>query len=222
MSETDLPQLREVAPALPPEVRQRLYGRLREERERLVREGIPDTFADALRQLVGEWEHDPHSLMLRTTCLLIADLIDQEWEFEIYGDRVMLKPPGLEPGPDLTPEQVKERVRRALRAGRDRQLEEPSVRQFLRRMERPFKRSEGRFSISSLIDDGRELERRFLKLRRLSAEDQERELSRLVEPVVEVCESGTKCPLTGLNRIDIWRYFKALNTGPFQDGNCRC
>jgi hypothetical protein len=47
-----------------------------------------------------------------------------------------------------------------------------------------------------------------LKLRRLSKEEQEKELARLVEPVIEVCESGTKCAITGLNRIDIWRYFR--------------
>jgi hypothetical protein len=34
----------------------------------------------ALRQLVAEWEHDPHSLQLRAICLLVADLIDQGWE----------------------------------------------------------------------------------------------------------------------------------------------
>jgi hypothetical protein len=82
------------------------------------------------------------------------------------------------------------------------------VRQFIRRMERPFKRAEGRYSIFDLIDDGRELERRLLKLRRLSKDEQEKELARLVEPVIEVCESGTKCAITGLNRIDIWRYFR--------------
>jgi hypothetical protein len=204
----EMPELREVAPTLPPDVRKRLYGRFREEHERLRREGTPQTFADALRQLVGEWEHDPHSLQLRTTCLLVADLIDQEWVCEIYTDRVMLKPPSLTPGPGLTREQIKERVRRALRAGRDRQLEELSVRQFIRRMERPFKRPEGRYSIFDLIDDGRELERRFLKLKRLPRDEQEAELERLVKPVVEVCETGAKCQITGLNRIDIWRYFR--------------
>jgi hypothetical protein len=203
-----IPQVREIAPTLPPEVRQRLYGRFREEHARLRREGTPDNFADALRQLIGEWEHEPHSLELRAICLLVADLVEQGWEFELGADRVSLKPPGLEPGPNLTREQIKDRIRRSLRAGRDRQLEEPAVRQFIRRMERPFKRAEGRYSIFDLIDDGRELERRFLKLKRLPPDQQERELKRLVDPVVELCESGAKCTITGLNRIDIWRYFR--------------
>lgn len=203
-----VPEVREVAPSLPPDVRARLYERLRLEYDRLERDGNGDGFADALRQLIDEWQHDPHSLPLRTTCLLVADLIDQGWEFEIGPDRVSLKPPGLTPSGTTTREQIKERVRRALRAGRDRQLEEPSVRQFLRRMERPVRRVEGRYSIRDVIDDGRELERRFLKLRRVPAEARERALGEIIDPVIEVCESGSKCPLTGLNRLDIWRYFR--------------
>jgi hypothetical protein len=146
--------------------------------------------------------------MLRTTCLLVADLIDQGWEFDIGTDRVTLRPPALAPGPGVSRQQVKERIRRALQAGRTRQLQEPSVRQFIRRMERVVARAEGRSSIANVIDDGRELERLLLKLRRLSQEEQEQGLGRLIDPVVEVCENGSKCAITGLNRIDIWRYFR--------------
>lgn len=203
-----IPEIREVAPDLPPEVRRLLYGRLQDEYARFARDGGSESFADALRQLINEWDHEPHSLMLRTTCLLVADLIEQGWDFQIATDRVLLKPPGLVPGPDASVTEIKERIRRALRVGRDRQIQEPSVRQFIRRMERPFRRAEGRYSIADLIDDGRELERRFLKLKRLSGEDRDRELARLIDPVVEVCETGSKCEITGLNRIDIWRYFR--------------
>ncbi len=203
-----IPDVRDVSPALPPEARQRLYSRLRDERARLDEQGSSDTFANALRGLISEWDQDPHSLMLRTTCLLVADLIDQGWDFEIAADRVLMTPPGLQPGPLNTPEQIKDRIRRALRTGRDRQLEEPSVRQFIRRMERPVRRVEGKYSVFDVIDDGRELERQLLKLRRLPREDQERALMRIIDPVVEVCESGSKCAVTGLNRIDIWRYFR--------------
>src|SRR5271166_1395354 len=203
-----MPDLREVTPALPPEVQRRLFGRLRAEQDRLIDAGKPETFATALRELIDEWDHDPYSLMLRTTCLLVADLIDQGWEFAIGTDRVTLRPPGLVPGPGASPEQIKDRIRRALQAGRTRQLQEPSVRHFIGRMERVVARAEGRSSIADLIDDGRELERQLLKLRRLPREDQERHLRRLVDPVVEVCETGSKCSNTGLNRIDIWRYFR--------------
>jgi hypothetical protein len=203
-----IPDLREVAPALPPEVSERLYRRLRGEHARLILAGVPDTFSEALRQLVDEWNDDPHSLMLRTTCLLVADLIDQGWDFRIGDDRVTLKPPGLVPGVGVTREQIKDRIRRSLQAGRTRQLQEPSVKVFIRRMERLTPRAEGRTSIADLIDDGRELERQLLKLRRLPRDEQEKRLARLIDPVVEVCEPGTKCQFTGLNTIDIWRYFR--------------
>jgi Domain of unknown function (DUF4338) len=202
------PQLREVAPALPPEVQHRLFSRLLAEKDRLLDAGKLETFSTALRDLIDEWQDDPHSLMLRTTCLLVADLIDQGWEFAIGTDRVTLKPPGLTAGPGLSPQQIKERIRRSLQAGRTRQLQEPSVRHFIRRMERVVARDAGRSSIADLIDDGRELERLLLKARRLPCDEQERRLRRLIDPVVEVCENGSKCPITGLNRIDIWRYFR--------------
>jgi hypothetical protein len=203
-----IPELRQVAPMLPPEAQRRLFGRLREEYARLQTTKDFGTFADALRQLINEWEHDRHSLILRTTCLLVADLLDQGWDIHIGDDRVVMKPPGLAAGPDVTPQQVKARVRSTLRVGRDRQLEEPSVRQFIRRMERPVKRAEGKYCILSLIDDGRELERQFLKLRRFSMAEQEERLREIIDPVVEICESGKKCTVTGLNLIDIWRYFR--------------
>ena len=173
-----IPELREVAPALPPEVQRRLFSRLRAEKDRLLDAGKLETFSAALRELIDEWDDDPHSLMLRTTCLLVADLIDQGWEFAIGTDRVTLKPPGLTPGPGVSPQQIKERIRRSLQAGRTRQLQEPSVRHFIRRMERVVARAEGRSSIADLIDDGRELERHLLKLRRLPREEQEQRLRR--------------------------------------------
>jgi hypothetical protein len=203
-----MPELREVAPALPPEVQHRLFSRLRAEEDRLLGAGKLESFSTALRELIDEWDGDPHSLMLRTTCLLLADLIDQGWEFAIGTDRVTLKPPALTAGSGVSPEQIKERIRHALQAGRTRQLQESSVRQFIRRMERVVLRAEGRSSIADVIDDGRELERLLFKLRRLSREEQEQRLRRLIDPVVEVCENGSKCSVTGLNRIDIWRYFR--------------
>ena len=203
-----IPELREIAPALPPDVQERLFSRIRDEHERLVEDGNQDTFSDALRQLISEWDDDPHSLMLRTTCLLVADLVDQGWDFNIETHRVMLKPPGLMPGPDATRDQIKDRIRRALQAGSVKQLQEPSVRQFIQRMERSASRAEGRYSIRDVIDDGRELERRFLKMRQLPFEQQEKQLRGLVDPVVEICEAGSRCESTGLNRLDIWRYFR--------------
>jgi hypothetical protein len=89
---------------------------------------------------------------------LVADPVDQGWEFTIGTDRVTLKPPGLTPDPRLSPQQIKERIRRSLQAGRTRQLQEPSVRHFIRCMERVVARDAGRSSIADLIDDGPELE----------------------------------------------------------------
>ena len=204
----EIPELREVAPALPVAVGRRLYDRLRDEEARLLREGGSENFADALRELIGEWDHDPHSLMLRTTCLLVADLIDQGWAFQIGQDRVTMKPPGLSAGAgrDAANRSRTVFVAHCGRGG-------PATARAVGATVHPaygttLQARRGPLFGFDLIDDGRELERLFLKLRRLPREAQEHQLRRLVDPVVELCETGSKCAVTGLNRIDIWRYFR--------------
>lgn len=203
-----LPELREVVPMLPPESRDRLFGRLRVEHSRHVETKAHEAFSNVLRRVAHEWDRDPKHLKLRAVCLLVADLIDQGWAFTIGDDRVQLRPPGFEGALGETREDIKHRIRKGLQAGRLRQLQEPSVRQFIQRMERPFRRPEGKHSIASVIDNGAELERLFLKMRRLPQEEQERAASRIIDPVIEPCIAGDRCRYTGLNLIDIWRYFR--------------
>src|SRR5262249_10265362 len=106
-------------------------------------------------------------------------------------------------------DEIKARIRRALRVGRDRQLQEPSVRHFLGRMERPVKRKAGVFNVLSLVDDGADLGLRLDAIQdQATGREIEAELSKLVRPEIQVCESGIKCKYTGLDLMDIWRYFR--------------
>ncbi len=203
-----LPELRELVPTLPPASRDRLFGRLRVEHTRYIEDKTREAFSNVLRRVAAEWELDPKHLAIRAVCLLVADLIDQGWAFKIGDDRVQLRPPGVEGALGETRDDIKHRIRKGLQAGRLRQLQEPSVRLFLERMERVVRRPEGKHSIASVIDNGPELERLFLKLRRLPAAEQERGAARIIDPVIEPCIAGKKCEYTGLNLIDIWRYFR--------------
>ena len=76
------------------------------------------------------------------------------------------------------------------------------------RMERRTLRPAGRFSVLDLIDDGAALARDLAKVGELAADERERALAALVDPVIEICEAGAKCPDTGLALIDVWRYFR--------------
>lgn len=166
-------------------------------------------FAEQVRAMARQYVDDGDSLKLRTILLLVADLYEQGWQVSSLGGRITFEPPGLERAQSQTVGDIKERVRHALQAARLRQLGEPSVRAFLERTEKRRNRGAGRkSSILDLIDDGAELSRRLRQINTLPSAERENALAGLIEPVVEVCEAGARCPDTGLPLNDIWRYFR--------------
>lgn len=195
-------RLRGFSPFLAPGERKQLHDLLN------LGSGLPPSFADALRALARRYVDDGDSVKLRAVCLLVADLCEQGWRVLIDSDRMTFEPPGITRDGEQSIEDVKARVRSALQTARMRQLQEPSVRQFLGRMERRTARGGVKSSISDLIDDGADLARAFRSIAGLVGEDRDDALAEIVDPVVEVCETGAKCPDTGLALTDIWRYFR--------------
>ena len=169
-----------IAPLLSSTERIKLYDALKI--------GVPhsENFPKALRELAKEWSNDHESLPTRAACLLIADLSEQGWQIKLKRERIVFEPPGLSLSAGMTIGDVKERIRKALQVGRDRQLEEPSVRRFITRMERPFKRSEGKFSVLDLVDDGQELANLLKKIGGRTSDRQDAELARLFRPEIEI------------------------------------
>lgn len=195
-------RLRAFSPFLAPEERKKLHAALNLGSE------IPASFVDELRALARRYVDDGDSVKLRAVCLLVADLCEQGWQVEIQKDRITFEPPGIARAETESIDDVKARVRAALQKARLRQLREPSVRQFLSRMERSTLRPQGRTSVLNLIDDGASLAGALQKVAALPADERDGELAKIIDPVVEICESGAKCPDTGLGLIDIWRYFR--------------
>jgi hypothetical protein len=166
-----------------------------------------DKLGPALRRLHDLWQDEAWSLELRAVALLLADLLDQGWHVFADDNAIHLQPPGLRLAGE-TPEQAKERLRRALQTGRNRQLGDLGVRKFIARMHRIVPRGSIRSSIADVIEDGAELAatlRTFVGLPPSEAADR---LKAVIDPVIEVCDSETKCSITGLRLIDIWRYFR--------------
>lgn len=194
---------RAFSPYLAPGERKQLHDLLG------VGANAPPSFADALRSLARRYVDDGDSIKLRAVCLLVADLCEQGWRVAIESGGILFEPPGIARGGIQTVDEVKARVRQALQTARLRQLREPSVLQFLTRMERRTKRPVGaRTSVLDLIDDGAELAAELRRIEALPESDREAALALIVDPVVEVCEAGAKCPDTGLSLTDIWRYFR--------------
>ncbi|MHC9420737.1 Druantia anti-phage system protein DruA (plasmid) [Sphingomonas citri] len=166
------------------------------------------SFADELRSLARRYVDDGDSLKLRTICLLVADLFEQGWGVSFEAEQILFSPPGIARRAEETVEDIKARVRQALQAARLRQLEEPSVRSFLERVEKRRLRGVHRASVVDLIDDGADLARQCRKISKLPEGDREAALAELFRPEIEVCDASARCADTGLPLNDIWRYFR--------------
>ncbi len=103
----------------------------------------PPSFADALRSLARNYIDDGSSAKLRAVCLLVADLFEQGWRVAVDDGQILFEPPGIARAGGQTVDDVKVRVRAALQNARQRQLREPPVESFLRRMERRAARTPG-------------------------------------------------------------------------------
>ena len=161
----------------------------------------------ALRRLHTLWEDEAWSIELRAVALLLADLLDQGWDISANDDSINLQPPGLRLVGE-TPDQAKERLRRALQTGRNRQLADRGVQKFLGRMHRVVPRGAVRSSIADVVDDGATLAASLLPFVGLPPLEAADRLKTVIDPVIEVCDEDAKCSVTGLRLIDIWRYFR--------------
>jgi hypothetical protein len=135
---------------------------------------------------------------------VILDLVAQGWELKVESSKVQICSPL--PQDDFA---TKESVRTGHLLGRDAQLREKSVADFVRSMERRRLTSKGWHSIFSLIRDGRELAEN-LQVVDLIKDEEERivALSKTISPYLQFVESEAVCELTGLRLGDIWRYFR--------------
>ena len=202
-NDEDPADLRKFAPFLAPGERDQLHGLLN------FAGPSPPGFAESLRALARGYIDDGDSAKLRTICLLVADLLEQGWRVSYEAAGLHFSPPGITTGTGQSVDDVKSRIRAALQAARRRQLGEPSVRTFINRMERRTLRTPGvRSSILDLIDDGEALADDLAAIATLPETEREPALAKLVDPVVEICQAGMRCPNTGLPLNDIWRYFR--------------
>jgi len=139
---------------------------------------------------------------------LIIDLLLQDWNLVIKKDQIRLELEVLdEKDKNLDEEKLKTRRRHLL--ARDAQLNVPSVREFIKGMEKRRLTSTGWHSIFSVMRDGEEL-RDTLQVATLLQTDAEKEayLGTVVQPIIEFVEPGLRCEKTGLLLSDIWRYFR--------------
>src|SRR5262249_52163792 len=140
---------------------------------------------------------------LRLVKSIVLDLIAQDWEIECRKTQVTIAPPvqnGL-------PAKEKDRVRRRHLVGRDAQLREGAVAEFVREMECRRLTPKGWHSIFSVMRDGRELSSKLQEV--ASAVDEEQKLALLrasIHPYLQFVEGEEICEHTGLRLREMWRY----------------
>lgn len=136
---------------------------------------------------------------------VILDLLYQGWKLNIVGSRAQIYSPFTETEPHAT----KEIVRNGHLLGRDAQLKESSVVEFVTSMERRRLTANGWHSIFSLMREGRELAEN-LRNANTIVEQEERltALAGVISPYIQFVDGDDVCEHTGLRLGDIWRYFR--------------
>ena len=140
--------------------------------------------------------------------MVIADLIDQGWLIKIHrNERVLARRPsdGLQ--------EIRAHRRLRYETARDAQLRQPPTRAFVERMERGALTSTGRYSIFSLMRDGRHLH---FEISGALSRTSGKTLSELIQPYIQFVHSRANCAITGLPLQDIWRYFRHTWSNPYE------
>lgn len=197
------------------DTRRRLYAPvlLGDSRKRIlsiVESTSPGRLAATLRSTSksGPRDDSEDELAFNASCNILADLVDQQWTVCTTERDIWIAPPPVTVQEGETIGQAKDRLRRGLMVGRDRQLSEPNVHRFLVKMESARSIGGRQLSVKDLIDDGPDLATHLREVAVLDPGDREAALRSLIQPIIQVCSPGKKCPYTGLSLQDIWRYFR--------------
>lgn len=194
-------EVRSITPYLPPNVLSKLCALIRTKQERC------ESLRIALRNVDRNWRGEDWSLQLRTTALVLADLLDQGWKITAHECAIELLPPGLCVGAE-TAEDAKLRLRHALQVGRRRQLLDLSVRSFLGRVMTERWRGGVKSSVLDLVDDGAMLAHLLRASRAKPREATVKDLRKIIRPSIEVVTEDARCETTGLRLMDVWRFFR--------------
>jgi hypothetical protein len=139
---------------------------------------------------------------------VLADLVAQGWGVSVSPPTVTLEPPRALAGGGEPASQAKARIRRAHGALRAEALADPATREFVRSMEtrRPF--NTRRVSVLDLVDDGAALAQELKACALAPLEKRAALISDSVSPYIVPVTPGARCPTTGIELTDVWRYFR--------------
>lgn len=145
---------------------------------------------------------------------VLLDLVEIGFELRKNADFRVVRP-----DPDRykdDPEKFKEQERAILQKERLAQFNEQTVRDFIREMEDDDQdNASNQVSVENLITDGDELYGALAPHQNKSREDIIEALETEIEPSIQIAERGKACDHTGLDLMDIWRYFRYTWLTPY-------
>jgi hypothetical protein len=144
---------------------------------------------------------------------LLCDLRAQGWMLRTTRHSLL----ALAPTNGLNATDEKARVRAAHIIERDMQLRQPAVLSFIREMERVRLHNGTWCSIFSLMRDGSDLSAKLTDASLcLQGPPREAMLRRAIDPYIQIAQAGIHCTFTGLDLLDVWRYFRHTWTTTYQ------
>lgn len=159
-------------------------------------------------RVLSEVEQLPANVSLETRAVvsLLCDLCGQGWRIQAVESDLQLAPPQRV---TASAEERKAQVRAGLLIERDAQLRDPTIRRFVRDMERRRLVGGQWHSIYSLMRDGHGLADALDRCATIDDLDQRAgALATVVAPYVQMVQTDAVCEHTGLRLSDIWRYFR--------------
>lgn len=158
---------------------------------RIVQEGGWD-LEERLRGVIRENAPAHDDVGVAAFCHLLADLAHHGWTIKAAGDEVKVAAPeALHAAPGEPFDALKRRRREYNARPRRKQLADPSVREFLRKMETPRLHLGRRVSIRELVDDGHSLAMALADADRLPAAERRAALEAIVQPTIQVASGGS-------------------------------
>lgn len=144
---------------------------------------------------------------------VLCDLRAQGWTLRLKTRQVLALPPAN----GFQAIEEKARIRAAHVLDRDMQLQQPAVRRFVEEMEVRRLHKGQWHSIFSLMRDGTELAHRLtMAVESTSSNGRDAMLRAAIDPYLQVARAGRRCASTGLDLLDVWRYFRHTWTTTYQ------
>lgn len=167
-----------------------------------------------VEQNLSDTELSEDRVRYLATLEVLLDLIEIGFEVRKNPDFKVVRPDPDQYKDD--PQEYKEHEREILKKERWAQFNEQSVRDFIRQME-GNQRENGRdhTSVKELITSGEALYEDLKSLQDKSREAIIEDLETEIRPSIQIARKGEKCDQTGLDLMDIWRYFRYTWLTPY-------